>query len=91
MPDYSNQFLFIYLFIINIIALLAFRVDKKLSKTHHRRISEQTLLTMAVLGGSLGALFGMLLYRHKTKKPKFQIGVPVILLVQSILYYYFMK
>lgn len=73
-----------YLVAVNILAFICFGVDKQKAKTHQWRISENTLLGIAVCGGSLGAICGMRLFRHKTKHPKFTIGLPVILLLQAI-------
>ena len=73
-----------YLVAVNILAFICFGVDKQKAKTHQWRISENTLLGIAVCGGSLGAICGMRLFRHKTKRPKFTIGLPVILLLQAI-------
>ncbi|WP_018659986.1 DUF1294 domain-containing protein [Allofustis seminis] len=76
----------LYLFIINGAAFFAFKTDKKLSQTHHRRISERTLLLLALLGGSVGAEFGMQLFRHKTRKPLFQIGIPLLIILHVFLF-----
>ena len=43
------------------------------------------LLTLAVIGGAVGALAGMFLFHHKTRKPRFRIGIPLILIVQLVL------
>ena len=63
-------------------------MDKRRARQHQWRISERTLLGLALIGGSAGALAGMYLFRHKTKKLKFVVGVPVILAVQLILIYF---
>ncbi len=73
-----------YLVAVNLLAFICFGVDKQKAKTHQWRISENTLLGIAVCGGSLGAICGMRLFRHKTKHLKFTIGLPIILLVQAI-------
>lgn len=49
------------------------------------RIPEKSLMTLAILGGSLGSLFGIYIMRHKTKKKKFTLGVPLVLVVHIIL------
>ena len=59
-------------------------IEKKAEKDKWR-VPESTLIMLAVLGGSAGALAGMLVFRHKTKKAKFMIGIPVILLLQVLL------
>ena len=75
--------LFIYLLVINLTAFAAYGLDKKKAEKDRWRIPEATLVMLAVLGGSIGALAGMLAFHHKTKKPKFVIGIPLILLLQS--------
>ena len=74
----------LYLLAINIAAFIAFGIDKHKAKRDKWRIPESTLLTMAVLGGSIGALAGMKIWRHKTLHNKFRIGIPVILALQII-------
>lgn len=74
--------LLFYLLTINAVGLLIMLVDKEKAKKHLWRIPEATLLTVAALGGSLGCLAGMRLFRHKTRKPKFYLGLPAILAAQ---------
>ena len=75
----------IYLIIINLIALLAMYIDKRKAKYGKWRIPEQSLFFWALIGGSIGAIAGMYAFRHKTKKLRFSIGFPVILILQIIL------
>lgn len=75
----------IYLFVINLVAFITYGVDKSLAKHHKWRISEATLLLLAVIGGSLGAFLGMQFFRHKTKHLKFVIGVPTIFILELVL------
>lgn len=77
----------LYLAAINIITFMVYGIDKEKAKRKMWRIPEATLLGLAVIGGSVGAYAGMQLFRHKTKHPKFTIGVPVIFVLQVILYY----
>ena len=70
------RYLMYYLIIINIAAWLMYGLDKWKAKSGAWRIPERTLLLTAFLGGAAGALAGMLLFRHKTRKPKFIVGVP---------------
>ena len=70
---------------LNLALLLAMGIDKRRAIRKQRRISENTLLTLALLGGSAGGILGMLLFRHKTRKPAFFIGYPLILLAQGAL------
>ena len=79
----------IYLIGINILTFLIYGVDKWKARRDKWRIPEDTLIWLAIVGGSVGALLGMYLFRHKTKHKKFLIGIPVILLVQAGLLYFF--
>jgi uncharacterized membrane protein YsdA (DUF1294 family) len=81
----------IYLIGINVLTFIIYGIDKWKAQRNRWRIPEETLIWLAVVGGSIGALLGMHLFRHKTKHRKFLIGIPVILLVQVGLYYFFMK
>lgn len=75
----------VYLLLINALALSFMLLDKHFARTHHRRIPERTLLLIAVLGGSLGALAGMYAFHHKTKHPKFYITLPILLGIHLLL------
>ena len=75
----------LYLIAINVVAFLVYGLDKWKAKRDAWRISETTLLLLAAAGGSVGALLGMQIFRHKTKHVKFTVGVPAILLVQVAL------
>lgn len=79
------KYLIIYVVIINLIAFLAMYVDKRKARYGKWRIPEQTLFVLALIGGSIGAIAGMYTFRHKTKKLRFSIGFPVILVMQIIL------
>ena len=80
-----TKYLIIYLIVINLIAFLVMFLDKRKAKYGKWRIPEQTLFILAVIGGSIGAIAGMYTFRHKTKKLRFSIGFPVILVLQIIL------
>lgn len=75
----------VYLIIVNALSFLLMLIDKQKAKKDRWRIPEKTLITAVLLGGSLGGIAGMKLFRHKTKHPKFSIGLPVILAVQIVL------
>ena len=77
--------LLIYLLTINALGFAFMLDDKQRARKKRWRIPEATLLTVALLGGSAGCFLGMRLCRHKTRKPKFSIGIPVILLLQLLL------
>lgn len=72
-----------YLLIVNIIAFFLYGLDKWKAIHHKWRVSEHTLLFLAVVGGSVGAWVGMQVYKHKTQKMKFRLGIPIIFLVQA--------
>lgn len=80
------QYFLCYLFIINAAGFLSMLVDKHRAKKNHWRISERTLFSIALLGGSAGSLLGMQLARHKTRHPKFSLGIPLILAVQLVIF-----
>ena len=77
-----KELLFIYLVCINAVTFFLYGADKWKAKKGKRRISEKSLLSAAVLGGSVGGLVGMYTFRHKTRKAKFYLGVPTILALQ---------
>lgn len=77
--------LFWYLTAINILTGIVYGMDKWKAKHDKWRIPERTLLLLALAGGSAGALAGMILFRHKIRKPKFYIGVPVLFLLHGAL------
>ena len=84
------KILLLYLLIINAAGFLLMLVDKYKAKRKLWRIPEATLMGVAMLGGSVGSLIGMYTVRHKTRHPKFYIGIPVILAVQVGLVLFFM-
>lgn len=73
----------LYLLLINAAAFAVYGVDKQKAVKGKWRISENTLIGLAVIGGSVGALLAMKCFHHKTRKKKFSVGVPVILLLQT--------
>lgn len=75
----------LYLIIVNAAAFLLMLADKLKAKRGAWRIPEATLMGIAAIGGSIGALTGMYLFRHKTKHIKFTLGIPVILIGQIAL------
>ena len=76
------KLLLYYLLIINAAGFLLMLVDKWKAKKNRWRIRESTLLLVAALGGSIGSLAGMYLFRHKTQHLKFTLGIPLILAAQ---------
>lgn len=73
-----------YILVMSVIAFAMYGADKAFAVKQMWRISEAMLLLIALVGGSIGALLGMIVFRHKTKHLKFQIGVPAILLLQIV-------
>ena len=76
-----------YLLGINLLTFFIYGIDKWKARRDKWRVPEATLLMLAALGGSVGALLGMFVFHHKTKHKKFLIGVPLILLAQLALAY----
>ena len=77
-----------YLLAINAVAFIVYGIDKYKAKKAKWRISEATLLLLAVVGGSIGAWMGMKVWHHKTMHEKFKYGIPAILLIQIALMEY---
>ena len=91
---FKIQNIVIYLLIINSITFLSMGFDKWKAKKGYWRTKEKTLLTLVILGGGIGGIAGMYLFRHKTKKMQFYIGFPAILIFQIvfiILYLFVLK
>lgn len=88
---YIELFIY-YIIIINVITFIVYGVDKLKAKKNWWRIPEATLLTLAAIGGSIGAWCGMMAFRHKTKHLKFKFGVPLIFILQfALLVYVYIK
>ena len=73
-----------YLVVINVVSFVLYGVDKWKAKRARWRISEATLLWVAVIGGSIGAWLGMEIWHHKTLHEKFRYGIPAIILLQIV-------
>lgn len=76
--------IFIYLVCINAITFIVYGIDKLKAIKGRWRIPESELLSLAFVGGAPGALLGMVFFRHKTRKMKFRIGVPLMLILEVI-------
>ena len=72
----------IYLAVINVVAFILYGIDKFKAKQSKWRISEVSLLGLAVIGGSIGAWIGMAVWHHKTLHKKFKYGIPLIVVIQ---------
>ena len=81
----TKQIILIYLVAMNVVTFFAYGIDKWKAKRSKWRISEATLLGMAVIGGSIGAWLGVRVWHHKTMHKKFQLGIPLIIVAQIAL------
>ena len=79
------KYVLLYLFLVNAAGLLFMLADKHRARKKQWRIPEATLMGIAAMGGSIGALLGMYAFHHKTRHPKFYIGIPVLLVIQLCL------
>ncbi len=79
------KYLFFYFLVINFFAFVLYGIDKRKAKYGQWRISEKTLIGVAVIGGSAGAILGMCLFHHKTRHWYFRYGLPLIFVIQSVI------
>ena len=84
-----TQIAVIYLIVINILGFLVMGLDKHKAKMADRRIPENTLFMFTILGGGVGTIAGMYVFHHKTKKMKFKVGMPLILILEIVIFVYF--
>ena len=91
-PQSPALILSCWLPLINLTTFFLFGLDKALAKCKQnvRRIPERTLFLLGFLGGSVGALAGMLLWNHKTRHTSFRIGIPALMLLQTLLFLFFL-
>ena len=80
-----------YLIIVNIITFIIYGLDKLFAKKNKRRISIVALFTLAFIGGSIGALIAMYVFKHKTQKPYFTVGIPLIIVMQLVVLFVVMN
>ena len=78
----------IAIFVWNIALFLLYGLDKLFAVKGLRRIREKTLIIPAFFFGGAGAMFGMVIFNHKTAKPKFRIAVPLSVVLNVVLIYY---
>ena len=83
---YLVSSIILYLIIINAVGFLLMLADKRAAKKSAWRIPEARLMSIALSGGCFGIYAGMMLFRHKTKHPKFSIGVPIIIVLYIMLF-----
>ena len=80
-----------YLIAINVITFLIYGIDKFKAKKEKWRIPESTLLLLAIIGGSIGAWFGIKVWHHKTLHKKFKYGIPLIVIIQIAIAIYIFR
>ena len=78
----------VYIAAVNLMGFASMGIDKYRAQNHKWRISEAMLFFFAIIGGSIGSILGMKLFRHKTKHKLFTIGLPIVLIVQIIVILY---
>lgn len=87
----QHKFLIVYLIAINFVTLTAFAVDKIAAIEGKSRIRIVTLLGLAFIGGAIGGLVAMYVFRHKTRLDYFTVGVPLIMVMQVVVIFYMMN
>ncbi len=85
------RLIFICFIFINLYSFYLFYRDKKAAIVHKWRVPESKLFLTALFGGAIGALFGMKFFSHKTKKAVFRVGLPFLLVINLIVYYFIFK
>ena len=88
---FSVQNIIIYFIVINLIGFAVMFIDKQKAKRGSWRIPENTIFIITAIGGGIGTIAGMYIFRHKTKKWTFTIGLPVLLILDilAIIYFWF--
>ena len=86
---FTARNIIIYLIIINLIGFLIMYIDKQKAKKGRWRIPEKTIFLITLLGGGIGTISGMYVFRHKTQKLNFIIGLPLITILEIIAIIYF--
>ena len=84
----SYNKIIVYIIILNILGYLIMYIDKRRAKKQQWRISEQTIFLITFLGGGIGTRLAMYTFRHKTKKIKFIIGLPLITIIEIVVIIY---
>ena len=87
----DHKILVVYLMVINLLTMIAFAIDKIAAIKHKSRIRIVTLLGLAFIGGSVGGLIAMYLFRHKIRMNYFTVGLPLMMVMQIIVLFYSMN
>jgi uncharacterized membrane protein YsdA (DUF1294 family) len=88
MEKYTTIFVIIYFLMINLVGFIMMGIDKSKAKKQQWRTKEKTIFLSAIIGGSLGIWIGMQYFRHKTKHNTFIFGIPIIFIIQVIIFLY---
>lgn len=93
LSNFNNQeiYLLIYLSIINLITFIVYGIDKNKAQNKQWRIPESTLIFLSLIGGGLGSLISMVIFKHKLSKKKFYIGIPLIIIINKIIKLYILN
>jgi len=88
--NFTISYIEIYIFFINLITFIIYSIDKfrAIIKASHNRISENTLLLLALFGGIIGAIISMIFFRHKIKKLSFILKFIIVFIIQCLILYY---
>lgn len=84
-----NRILVIYILAVSLLTWAMFGIDKWKAVHGKWRIRESTLLGLSLIGGAAGGLAAMYLFRHKTRKMRFRVGVPLMFFAQMVLLLWF--
>lgn len=84
----TKKAVIIYILVINVFAFIIMGLDKEKAKKNHWRIKESTMFMAAFLCGAAGILLGMKVFHHKTKKPTFEFGIPILLILNIFIFIY---
>lgn len=84
----AKELLYIYCILINIVSFICYYIDKRRATRNEFRISESFLFIVSFLGGALGSILGIKMFKHKTKKKKFIFGIPIILIFNIVFLVY---
>lgn len=85
------KLLLCYFAVVSLVLFIVMGADKRAAEHGRRRVPERTLLGIAAIGGSVGGILGMIVFRHKIRKPAFFIGYPAMLLLHAVIAYFIYK
>lgn len=83
-----EQSILLYILVVNILTYILMWLDKQKARKNQYRIPERTFFLLSILGGAVGTLIGMRTFRHKTKHPRFTVGIPILIVLNIVLFSY---